>query len=255
VAGEHLRISVVIPARNEERNIAAVLEQIPREYEIVVVDGRSTDATLAAAQSVRPDAVLVAQEGYGKGDAVAAGFTRATGDIIVMADADGSMDLREVPQFVAALGAGADLVKGSRFLPGGGSDDITRLRAAGNACLTRLVNLLFGTRYTDLCYGFIAFWRDSLVFAVDAPGFEVETLMNIRAARAGLNVVEVPSYEGRRVHGTSNLRIWRDGLRILRTIARERLTAATSFDSPDPDLVLELTDAVSEAPRATTVGP
>jgi glycosyltransferase involved in cell wall biosynthesis len=255
VAGEDVRISVVIPARNEERNIAAVLQGLPPSYEVLIVDGQSTDATLLAARDARPGALLLSQRGSGKGDAVALGLSHATGDIVVMADADGSMDLSEIPCFVAALTGGADLVKGSRFLPGGGSEDITRIRAAGNACLTRLVNLLFRTQYTDLCYGYMAFWRESLAFAIDAEGFDVEALINIRAARARLKVVEIPSFEGPRLHGTSNLRIWRDGFRILRTILRERLTGAVQpTDSPNSELVLDLQEAVSEASQATTVG-
>ncbi len=83
--------------------------------------------------------------------------------------------------------------------------------------------MLFGTRYTDLCYGYNAFWTHCLpLLAVDCDGFEVETLINIRAAKAKLKIAEVPSFEHPRMLGTSNLNAFRDGLRVQRTIWRER---------------------------------
>jgi glycosyltransferase involved in cell wall biosynthesis len=183
-----------------------------------------------------PAARIVLQEGRGKGDALACGFTAARGDIIVMLDADGSTDPAEIPAFVGALRAGADFAKGSRFASGGGSMDITPLRKLGNRVLNGVVNVLFATDYTDLCYGFNAFWRSVLpLIDVDCGGFEVETLMNIRAARAGLRVVEVPSVEQERIHGVSKLRPGRDGLRVLRTIARERLRRARTDRSAAPE--------------------
>jgi hypothetical protein len=122
-----------------------------------------------------------------------------------------------------ALCSGADFVKGSRFASGGGSADITRLRRLGNWGLSTLVNVLYGTRYSDLCYGYNAFWAYCLPHIdVNCDGFEVETLINVRIAKAGLVVHEVPSYEGHRVHGASNLNALRDGLRVFRTILSER---------------------------------
>jgi hypothetical protein len=85
--------------------------------------------------------------------------------------------------------------------------------------------VLFRTRYTDLCYGFNAFWSRCLPrLEVNSDGFEVETLLNIRAARSGLKVAEVPSFERGRLHGLSNLRAWSDGLRVLRTVLSEYLS-------------------------------
>ena len=140
-------------------------------------------------------------------------------------DADGSTDPEEIPAFIAPLIDGADFVKGSRYMDGGGSADITHIRSAGNRALGASVNLLFGTRYTDLCYGYSAFWRRCLPqLQVTCDGFEVETVINVRAAKAGLNVVEVPSYERDRIHGLSNLNAWRDGRRVLLSIVRERLS-------------------------------
>jgi len=220
------RVSVVIPARNEEANLPFVLEHLPGGlFEVILVDGHSTDNTVEQARKCWPQIRVVRQGGDGKGNALACGFAAARGDVIVMLDADGSTEPEEIPRFVAALQNGADFVKGSRFAPGGGSADITALRKVGNRALVSLVNMLFRTRYTDLCYGFNAFWTRCLPrFEVDSDGFEVETLINIRAARSGLKVAEVPSFERSRLHGLSNLHAWSDGLRVLRTVLSEYLS-------------------------------
>ncbi len=217
-------VSVVIPALNEAPNLPHVFATLPSWVdEIVLVDGHSTDDTVAVARGIRPDIKIVTQQGAGKGDALAAGFAACSGDIIVMIDGDGSTDGREIVQFVSALVAGADFAKGSRFASGGGSDDITVGRRYGNRMLNVLVNRMFGTQYTDLCYGYNAFWARHLgAMAVDCAGFEVETLMSIRAAKAGLWIQEIPSHEHPRMYGSSNLRAIRDGWRILKVILRER---------------------------------
>jgi glycosyltransferase involved in cell wall biosynthesis len=220
----------VIPARNEARNLPFVLGRLPKDiFEVVLVDGHSTDDTVAVAQRLYPGVRVLQETRKGKGNALACGFAACRGDIIVMLDADGSADPAEIPRFVAALLQGADYAKGSRFLRDGGSSDITRLRHLGNRFFTTLVNVLFGTRYTDLCYGYNAFWVHCLPkLNVDCDGFEVETLINIRVAKARLRVREVPSYEGVRLHGASNLHAFRDGRRVLKTIMRERLTNAAA---------------------------
>jgi glycosyltransferase involved in cell wall biosynthesis len=215
-------VSVVIPTLNEARNLPLVLAELPLDHEIVIVDGDSTDGTVEVARRIRPDATILRQRRKGKGDALARGFAAATGDIVVMLDADGSADPAEIPRFVEALVGGADFAKGSRFLPGGGSADITALRRAGNAVLTAAVNKIFGCRYTDLCYGYNAFWRRCLdEVSVSTDGFEVETSINVQVAKLGLSVVEVPSFERDRIHGVSNLNAARDGRRVLRTIIAE----------------------------------
>ncbi len=218
------RVTAVIPAMNEAENLPHVFKCLPSIIdEVILVDGHSHDDTIAVARRLRPDVRVVTQTHRGKGNALACGFAVAIGDIIVMLDADGSTDPAEIPLFVAALLDGADFVKGSRYMTGGGSDDLTRLRRAGNSFLTSTVNTLFGVHYTDLCYGYMAFWRDCLPqLAVDCTGFEVETLLTLRAARADLNVTEVPSVERNRISGVSNLRPVHDGLRVMRTILRER---------------------------------
>jgi glycosyltransferase involved in cell wall biosynthesis len=238
------RISVIVPALNEAENLLHVLPRIPADvFEIVLVDGGSGDATVEVARTLIPDVRVVHQTGRGKGDALITGFRKARGDIIVMLDADGSARPEEIPRFVDVLVAGADFAKGSRFLPGGGSADITHLRALGNGVLTRLVNGLFGSSYSDLCYGYNAFWARALPrLALDAPGFEIETQLNLRAVKADLAVVEVPSYEDERISGVSNLNAFRDGLRVLRTIVRERIApplAPAPQTTPQHDVILE----------------
>jgi len=245
------RVSVIIPTLNEARNLPSVFARIPAGvHEVIVVDGRSVDDTLAVARQLRPDVRIVMQTRKGKGNALACGFAAATGDIIAMIDADGSADPGEIPRFVQALVDGADFAKGTRFGAGAGSSDITPLRGFGNQILGRIVNVIYGTAYSDLCYGFNVFWRHHLpVFGLDAgspavgagqkplwgDGFEVETLMNIRAATAGLSIVEVPSFEHPRIHGTSNLNTFRDGRRVLRTILAERFrTRRHAGMTPEP---------------------
>jgi len=215
-------VSLVIPARNEAANIAWVLDEIPAcVNEVILVDGNSTDATLVTARSCRPDLRVVTQERTGKGDALRAGILAAAGDVIVLIDADGSMSPKEIPHFLYFLSNGYDFVKGSRFMGGGGSLDITRLRRVGNRALLFLVNTLYHTHLTDLCYGFCAFHRRYLSYLdLTSTGFEIEAQMTISATQAGLRIAEVPSFELPRRHGRSNLNAFWDGTRVLRTVLR-----------------------------------
>ena len=254
------KITVVIPALNEERNLPHVAARMPANiHQVVVVDGHSVDGTVEMARRLWPDGVHLTQTRRGKGNALACGLAAATGDIIVMLDADGSTDPAEIPGFVGALLAGADFAKGSRFIQGGGSTDITRLRRAGNWALNFIVNVLFGTRYTDLCYGYNAFWRHC-VADMDLPspasrraqwgdGFEIETLINVRITTAGLKIAEVCSFEQDRIFGTSNLNVLRDGLRVLRTIGREYLDQRKARDhAAERAVVSDIRDGLASTP-------
>ena len=248
------RVSVIVPALNEERNLQHLAARMPSDIdEIVVVNGASTDNTAEAALRLWPDAVHIEQTRKGKGNALACGFAAASGDIIVTIDSDGSTDPAEMPRFVAALISGADYAKGSRFVKGGGSADITRFRQLGNKCLNGTVNILFATSFTDLCYGYNAFWRRCLdamrLPDIHAPlqqwgdGFEIEALLNVSVAAADLKIAEVRSYERLRRYGTSNLHAVKDGTRVLRTICKE-------FMRP-----LAEKDAAKAAKRATAPTP
>ncbi len=229
-----VRISAVIPTLNEAKNLPEVLPRLPAMVdEVIIVDGRSSDDTVDVARRLRPDCVVVLEPRPGKGAALRAGFAAATGDIIVMLDADGSTDPAEIPGFVGALLSGADFAKGSRFMQGGGTADMEWHRKAGNWVLTKAVNLLFGAQFSDLCYGYNAFWSRVLaVMDQSTDGFEVETSMNIRAVRASLSVAEVPSFEHSRIYGTSNLNAFRDGMRIARIIAAEIVRSRPAVKEP-----------------------
>jgi glycosyltransferase involved in cell wall biosynthesis len=229
-------VSIVVPALNEALNLAAVLPLLPKVHEVILVDGGSVDGTVRAARRSRPDIVTVLQTRKGKGNALAAGFARVTGDVVVMFDADGSADPAEISRFVDALKAGADFAKGSRYQAGGDSADITRIRHYGNRFLNTVFNLLFRTKHTDLCYGYNAFWAD-LIPLLDLPehsrpapangkmmwgdGFEIETIISCRFSAAKVSITEVPSVEKLRMFGESNLHAVRDGMRVLRTLITE----------------------------------
>ncbi|MFD4193981.1 glycosyltransferase family 2 protein [Amycolatopsis thermoflava] len=252
--GPDPRVTVVVPAKNEAANLREILPELPPVHEVLVVDADTGDGTPEVARAARPGVRVIKQTRRGKGNALACGFLAASGDVIVMFDADGSADPAEIPRFVEALTDGADFAKGTRFAPGGGSHDITHLRAAGNSGLNRLSNTLFSAGFTDLCYGYNAFWRD-LVPMLNLPpvfapageemlwgdGFEIETVINCRMAALGLWITEVPSVERARLHGETNLRTFSDGGRVLRTlvaewqrVGRQRRSRRFGLFTPEP---------------------
>jgi hypothetical protein len=221
----------VIPALNEESNLPLVLENLPRVDEVIIVDGGSADDTVAIAREVRPDARVVRQTRSGKGNALVCGFAASRGDIVVTLNADGSTDPGEIPRYVDALLAGAEVAHGSRFRDGGGNLGGHRLDRLGNAILSRMVNMAFGTRFTDLGYGYNAYWRTLLPVLdlppVDVPGLkrgrrvwgdgpEIEPLINIRTAAQGMRVVEIASVGYPRIHGVRERQRLRRALRALR---------------------------------------
>lgn len=220
-------LTAVIPVKDEGPTIGWVLRRLPPDVdEVILVDGHSTDDTVARALAARPDVVVITEGAPGKGAALLAGFVAARGEIVVMLDGDGSMDPAEIPRLVAAVRDGADLAKGSRFLTGAGTADMTRVRRAGNRLLLALVNARYRVGLTDLCYGFCAFRRDRLAgLSLTATGFEIETQIVSRALRRRLTIAEVPSFEAARRAGESHLRTGRDGFRVLRTLLREAMAA------------------------------
>jgi peptidoglycan/xylan/chitin deacetylase (PgdA/CDA1 family)/glycosyltransferase involved in cell wall biosynthesis len=255
---QYPQISVVIPTRNEAQNLHYVLPRIPPIVsEVILVDGHSSDDTIAVAQQLLPSIRIIRQQVKGKGDALRVGFAESTGDIIVMIDADGSTDPNEIMGFVEALLQGNDFAKGSRFVQGGGSHDITALRALGNFGLSQLVNILFGTRYSDLCYGYNAFWKRCLdCIHLDCDGFEIETQLNIRMHNAGLKITEIPSIERPRLFGQSHLRTFRDGWRVLRMILQERMRLNRAEEQKVPVLMYHsISDHASPKFKQFVVSP
>jgi hypothetical protein len=218
-------VSLIIPTLNESKNLPLVLPYIPLGIvdEVILVDGRSTDPTIQVARQLLPSIRVALEKKPGKGSAMRHGYSESKGDILVVIDADGSHDPREIPRFIQALLEGADFVKGSRFAPTGGTTDMPRLRMLGNWGLTKVVNTLFAQSFTDLCYGYHAFWRHCLEFLdlKTVAGFEVDTAIYLQAVRNKLKVVEVPSFEGLRFYGSGKLKTFPDGWRVLRTIMRE----------------------------------
>jgi hypothetical protein len=275
-------VSVIIPYLEEEQNLPFVLDELPASLnEVVLVDGQSRDRSADVAREHRPDAVFINQHSAGKGAASIAGLLAATGDIVVLMDADCSMRTSDIDRFVEKLLDGADVVHGSRNLPGGGSSDFTRVRAAGNTGLTRLANLFYGVRWSDLTFGYMAMWRDvvstlHLGRLIDGPanllyspkdgtrnrpsayghGFEVEVLILCRAARAGLIIEEIPSFEQKRRQGTSSLNALRDGLRVANALFRERIAPVGPFqvEAQHPEPIPRLGAAVPNDLRSGQFG-
>jgi glycosyltransferase involved in cell wall biosynthesis len=215
-------VSVVMPCLDEEEAIGPCIEKIQATFaragidgEIVVCDNGSRDASVAIAE--RMGARVVHQPARGYGNAYLKGFASARGRYLVMGDADDTYDFTMIPQFLSALEDGqCDFVTGSRYLNGGDAHITALHRYFGNPALTRILNLLFGTRYTDVYCGYRAFSRNAydLIRPV-SPGMEFNLELAINAGLAGLRTREIPIVLGAR-KGESKLRTFRDGWRSLR---------------------------------------
>jgi glycosyltransferase involved in cell wall biosynthesis len=215
-------VSVVMPCLNEEAAIGACIEKIRRTFdqagldgEIVVCDNGSTDRSVAIAEAMGARVVHQPERGYG--NAYLKGFDSARGRYLVMGDADDTYDFTLIPEFLKALREGGNaFVTGSRYL-GGGDGNITGLhRWFGNPALTRILNALFGTRYTDVYCGFRAFSREAYErIRPVSPGMEFNLELAINAGLAGLKTAEIPIVLAPR-KGESKLRTFRDGWRSLR---------------------------------------
>jgi glycosyltransferase involved in cell wall biosynthesis len=221
------KTTVIIPTLNEENNIKVIINELQDlgYQNILVIDGNSDDGTVQAARNLGVN--VVNQAGKGKGAALRQAFSYSgLGDWVIMMDADGSMDPKEIAGFLEPLRNGADVAKGSRFMRGGRTDDMTFIRKMGNKVFVFLVNMLIRSKYTDLCYGYAAFTRDALQKLnphLKSNSFEIETEIFMKAKLLGLHIKEVPSVEAPRLDGKTNLSAWKDGYRILKTIFREGL--------------------------------
>ena len=213
-----MKISVILLAKNEEGNIEQVVEEAKKVAdEVICIDGNSTDNTALLAE--KSGAIVYKDSGKGKGDGVRLGLQKATGDILVLADADGSHNLKDVPKLVEPIKKGiADVVIGSRLL--GGSDELhgsfsNYIRMVGAGFITLLVNLRFKTNLTDILNGFRAI-KKSIVPSLNlkANGFDIEQELITSALKKGYKVTEVPSHEFKRKSGKSKLPTYK-GLKFL----------------------------------------
>jgi glycosyltransferase involved in cell wall biosynthesis len=214
------KISLIVPTMNESKNIPYIFTKIPPIIDEIIVVDSSQDNTIEIIRSLIPHAKIFSTKPYGKGNALKIGFQNASGDILVMIDADGSMNPNEIPAFVKPLFNGYDAVQGSRIL--GGSEDLTLFRRIGNFVFVSLVNRLFNCKFTDICYGYRSYKKEVIEkFKLDSDGFEVEAELTIKTRKNGFRILEIPSFEGKRIHGTSNLRTFKDGFLILLRIFKE----------------------------------
>ncbi len=220
-----MRISIIIPALNEAASLPHVLPRIPRLPEItevVLVNGASSDGTPDVAKQVLPDIEIVDQEGRGKGNAVRCGALVAAGEYFLVLDADGSHLPEEIPLYVERAKQGFDMVKGCRYVEGGGTDDETPARGILVRLVDFVANLLWGTDSRDMAYGMFLIDRQKFLdLRIQADHFDIEWEVLIKAIRKGLKIARVPAYEARRMHGKSHLTYRRDGWLIFKTVMRE----------------------------------
>lgn len=217
-----MKVSLLIPTRNEEGCIGKVLREVPRDIvdEIVIVDGQSTDKTVEEVRvNLREGDKLHIQRGKGYGAAFIESFEIATGDVLIFMDADGSHDPKDIPKLVAKIQEGHEYVMASRYASGGHSYDDTIIRWMGNRFFTWLTNVLHGTNVTDSLYLFTAITKEGLnKLSLVSPGFEFCTEIVVKAHRAGLRFAEVPAVERARYQGKSKVNAFWHGLKILRMI-------------------------------------
>jgi len=214
-----MKVTVQIPTLNEGESLAHTLKQIPREVvdEVLVIDGHSTDNTREVAESFGCRFLL--QPGKGYGNAMKFGFQNASGDVIISMDADGSPNPQDIPRLVAKLKEGYDLVLGSRYLPGAGTEDDTLVRHVGNKFFTFLTNFIHGTKISDSCYFFAAMRKEMLLkLDLKTEDFSFCIEVPVKARKAGFKIAEIPCFERKRVASTSRVNAIRDGLKILRAI-------------------------------------
>lgn len=216
--------AIILPTLNERETIGEVLAEIRSVSkrivlsEIIVVDS-STDGTDEIAK--REGAYVLKIPPCGKGYAIRAGLQKAVGNPVVIMDADFSHSAFEIPLMLKKLKE-YDVVCASRLMAGGGSSDMTPLRRACNRLVSRLINGIWQTKYTDVCYGFRAFRKNiARGLALASNGFEIETELSIKVKKRGLRLIEVPSFERKRSSGTGKLLLLKDGLRILRQVVIE----------------------------------
>ncbi|MBN2192585.1 MAG: glycosyltransferase [Polyangiaceae bacterium] len=232
---EDVSVTVVVPARNEAGNITEILRRVPKmgsRTELVFVEGGSTDETWptiqreAAGYSGPLEVVCCQQPGRGKGDAVREGFARATGDLLMILDADLTVVPEDLPKFyAAALGGVGDYIQGTRLvypMEGGAMRFLNRL---GNVAFSRLFTFLLNQQIKDTLCGTKVIWREDYLrlaarrheFGDFDPFGDFDLIFG--AVNQNLRLVEIPVRYRSRTYGTTNISRFRHGLLLLKMSA------------------------------------
>lgn len=225
-----IKISVMIPAYNEEKNIESILTRteatlkaLKHPYEILVVDDGSTDETSSLAR--KRAIVIKMQKNRGKGFALRKALQQATGDILITMDADGSHRPEEIPRLVTPLLNGIDVATGARFNGEMQKGSTKKLHVMGNNIFNLIIMILTRKRITDSQTGFRAFKKRVMKeIKLFSNGYEVETELTMKTLKNGFTVCETPIVFEKRKNGISRINPLFDGLKIMATILKAYIT-------------------------------
>ena len=249
-----MKLSVIIPAKDEEATLPRVLEDLNRiipslvgyTVEVICVDDHSRDRTAAIARGYGARVVENTRK-PGKGNALRAGFEAATGELIMMMDADYSHRPEDMPQFLSGMREGVGLVIGSRVF--GGSEEYTHVRALGNVFLSASLGLCTGRYLSDALNGYKLFRRDVFTdFRYTSRMFEIEIEIIANTLRKGYRVIEVISHERARAGGEMKSRVVRHGTRFLARILWEGMKGVKPVAAPAAQAA-----PAAEKPAASTI--
>ena len=235
-AGEHVKVSVIVPAYNEEKNISQILrmlmdvEQVLPSMEIIVIDDGSTDGTPEEVAKFSSLVKLIKhKKNCGKGAALATGFNEATGEVVVVQDADLEYSPYDIPKLVKPiLGGEADVVFGSRFK--GDRNGMKLMNYVGNKLLSSTTALLYGIPISDIMTGHKVFAKrviESMDLTED--GFKIEPEITAEVFHGGWRYTEVPITYVRRRYGISKFNFYKDGFKCLWRLVRARIYRKTVY--------------------------
>ncbi len=223
----HSRV-ILLTTMNEITGLRSIWNNIPFDLfkRTVVVDAHSTDGTLDFLKNKRCEVIF--QHSPGRGNAIREAMSQITEDVVILMASDGNDDPKYIPALLTKIDEGYDVVSGSRFAPGGmtdDSDDPYRIRRLGNRLFTLLVNVLWNAHYSDAAYGLRAFRTDAWNrMKMNSKWNETEFLMSIRSAKLGLRVLQIPVIEGKRAGGEVKAKTVSTGWSLLKVIMRELVT-------------------------------
>ena len=221
-----MKVTLILPAKNEEGCIGKVLQEVPKKLvdEILVIDGHSTDNTVKEVEKyLRPRKdKIITQKSRGYGGAFIEGIKEASGDVIIMMDADGSHNPADIPFLLNKIKEGYDYVMSSRYTAGARSFDDTFIRWLGNQLFTKITNIVHNMHVTDSLYLLTAVKKKDLEkLNLKCKGFEFCTEVIIKASNAGLRFAEISAIERARYNGDSKVSVFTDGLKILMMIFKK----------------------------------